>query len=118
MIHFEDLTLHYSDMLKIYQDVALHNSSVFSYRMPYWVSDMNTNNFGASVLLLLQKLHSVWLCSLVPMERVYQKMKTAKNHYIILHIMSCTFYSISTFEAFCSILFWCAEHLDFTYLYA
>jgi hypothetical protein len=70
MIHFEDLTLHYSYMLKIYQDAALHSFSVFLYRMPYWVSDVNTNNFGASLLLLLQKLHSVGLCLLVPIERV------------------------------------------------
>jgi hypothetical protein len=118
MIHFEDLSLQYSDMLKIYQDVALHNSNVFSYRMPYWVLDVNTNNFGTSLLILLQKLHSVGLCSPVPIERVYQKLKTAKNHYFMLHIMSCTFYSISTFEEFCSILFWGAEHLDFVYLYA
>jgi hypothetical protein len=91
MIHFEDLTMHYSYMLKIYQDVVLHNFSAFFYRMPYWVSDVNTNNFGASLLLLLQKLHSVGLCSLVPIERVFQKLKTAKNHYIVtyhvLHIL-------------------------------
>jgi len=86
MIHFKDLTLHYSDMLKIYQDVALHDSSVFSYRMPYWVSDVNTNNFVTSLLLLLQKVHSVGLCSLVPIDRVYQKLKTARNHYVTCHV--------------------------------
>lgn len=96
----------------------MHNFSVFLYKMPYSVSDVNTNNFGTSLLLLSQKLHSVGLCSLIPIERVFQKLKTAKNHYITLHIMSCTFYSVSTVEEFCSILFWGAEDLDFINLYA
>jgi hypothetical protein len=39
-------------------------------------------NFGNSLLLPLQKLHSIGFCSPVTVERIYQKMKTIRNRYV------------------------------------